>query len=92
MRRRRLKCSVLSKSSQRRTKIRSSTAASASSQPYSASASRRSHRTREELVTDKATESQAIAADDRTYEAPTLEVLGRVEDLAAANEDSLIPK
>jgi hypothetical protein len=39
---------------------------------------------------DNFVDSQGTATDERTYEAPALEVLGTVEELAAANEDSLV--
>jgi hypothetical protein len=38
---------------------------------------------------DKTSDPHGTAADHRTYETPALEVLGTVEELAAANEDSL---
>lgn len=41
-------------------------------------------------MSDELHGAEAVEPDDRSYEAPALEVLGSVEELAAANEDSTI--
>jgi hypothetical protein len=42
-------------------------------------------------MTDENLTAETAGADDRSYEAPALHVLGTVEELAAANEDSIVP-
>lgn len=37
---------------------------------------------------DEQRSAAAVESDDRSYEAPALQVLGTVKELAAANEDS----
>jgi hypothetical protein len=43
------------------------------------------------MTDEKLVATETAGADDRSYETPTLHVLGTVEELAAANEDSIVP-